>query len=224
MQGPARPLGARGDSVRGAVAVARTAAARPTRGERDRSEPRVDRLALQREHAEHALVDPAQRLPPDEPLQRPRRRARTRRSASDRFAPEPARPQPLEVLRRRVLRAVDDPQVLAARGTSRAGWARPARAPARRTSSGLTTIPSPPRAGQLLPPARSPAASARRVGHVDDRVRRSPAAAPGRPGRRSASVSMCQSVVLVRVDARPRSRAGGTGPASGRRATSTGQQ
>ena len=34
-----------------------------------RSEPRIDRLALQGEDAEHALVDPAERLPADEPLQ-----------------------------------------------------------------------------------------------------------------------------------------------------------
>ena len=33
-----------------------------------RSEPRIDRLAFQREHSEHALMHPSQRLPLHEPL------------------------------------------------------------------------------------------------------------------------------------------------------------
>ena len=93
---------------------------------------------------------------------------------------------------------------------------RPARAGPRATkSSGLTTMPSPPRAGQLLPPARSPpprspGRSRRRPGTA------SRAAAPGRPRQTVGQRLHVPDVVPVRVDAALASPAGGTAPAAGR--------
>ena len=90
------------------------------------SQTRVDRLALQREHAEHALVDPPQRFALDEPLESfdPQRELAKRQRS---FARQPAFAQPLEVFGQRVLRPVDDPQILAAAALDR--WLQqPARA------------------------------------------------------------------------------------------------
>src|SRR5262245_61734782 len=85
-----------------------------TQGAKDkplRSQPRIDRLALQREHGEAALMDAPQWLAAHEPLQR----FHTERKLAQRqrpLGPQGARAQPVEVLRRRVFRAIDDPQIL----------------------------------------------------------------------------------------------------------------
>ena len=76
------------------------------------SQPRIDRLALQGEDAEHALVDAPERLPlhePFEPFDSQRELAQSQRS----LPRKPPLAQPLEVLGQRVLRPVDDPQILA---------------------------------------------------------------------------------------------------------------
>src|SRR3984893_3869899 len=75
------------------------------------SEARVHRLAFQGEDAEDALVDAAQRLAADEALQAfdAERELPQRQRA---LHAEAARAQPVEVRQHRVLRAVDDPQVL----------------------------------------------------------------------------------------------------------------
>src|SRR5690242_12803857 len=75
------------------------------------SEARVDRLAFQRQHPEDALVDAPQRLHPREALQRldTERELAQRQRALCRQA---ARAEPLQVVRGRVLRTVDDAQVL----------------------------------------------------------------------------------------------------------------
>src|SRR5438105_3371629 len=75
------------------------------------SQSRVHRLALQSEHAEDAFVHTPKRLLRHEPLQRlqPQRElARGQRP----LGAHAAGPQPLQVLSRGVLRAIDDPQVL----------------------------------------------------------------------------------------------------------------
>lgn len=74
-------------------------------------QPRIHRFALQCQYTEHAFVDTSQRLMVHEscePLQPERELAQCERA----LAPEPPRPQPLQVLRRRVLGAIDDPQIL----------------------------------------------------------------------------------------------------------------
>ena len=75
-------------------------------------QPRIDRLALQREDAEHALVHAPERLALHEALEAfdPQRELAQRQRPLPR---QPALAQPLEVLGQRVLRPVDDPQVLA---------------------------------------------------------------------------------------------------------------
>src|SRR4051812_19569771 len=74
-------------------------------------QPRVDRLALEGEDAEDALVDAAERLAADEPLERldPERELAMGEPA---LAREPPLAQPLEMLGHVVLGAVDDPEVL----------------------------------------------------------------------------------------------------------------
>src|SRR5688572_30819957 len=76
-------------------------------------QPWVDRLALQRQHAGHALVDPAQRLAASEPLQ-PLDPQRKLTQGQPALPPDAAYPQPLQVRRLQVLRSVDDPQILRA--------------------------------------------------------------------------------------------------------------
>src|SRR5438132_9310110 len=81
------------------------------RAARLRSEPGVDGLALQGEHPEHALVHAVQRLLPHEPLER----LDPECELPDRERPLVAEvpfPKALEIFGRRVLRAVDDPEVL----------------------------------------------------------------------------------------------------------------
>ena len=60
-------------------------------------EPRVDRLALQGQHAEDALVDAAQGLVADEPLQ-PFDSERELAMGQPALAGQPALPEPFEVL------------------------------------------------------------------------------------------------------------------------------
>src|SRR5690606_41397290 len=76
------------------------------------SQPRVDGLALEREHAEHTLVDESQRRLVHEPLERLESQAElaNREAALSR---QPPRAQPLEVLLRVGLRPGDGPQVFA---------------------------------------------------------------------------------------------------------------
>src|SRR5437868_6372761 len=76
-------------------------------------QPGVDRLALQREDAEHALVHAVERLPAHETLQG----LDAERELPDRERALPSqRPgaETGEIRRRRVLRPVDQPEVLAA--------------------------------------------------------------------------------------------------------------
>src|SRR5215472_6296942 len=71
----------------------------------------VDRLALQGQHPEDALMHAEQRLAPDEPFQR----LHPERELADRQGPlaaEVALAQPVQVAGQRVFGAVDDPQVL----------------------------------------------------------------------------------------------------------------
>ena len=75
------------------------------------SEPRVHRLALQGQDAEDALVDPPQRLPPHEPLQ-PLDPQGELAQGQRPLPPQAPGPEPGEVRLGRVVRAVDDPQVL----------------------------------------------------------------------------------------------------------------
>ena len=77
------------------------------------SQPRVHRLRLQGQHPEHRLVDPPQRLALGQPVER----LQAERVLAERERPLVVRKRPrsrVEVLRAGVLRAVDDPQVLAA--------------------------------------------------------------------------------------------------------------
>ncbi len=118
-----------------------------------------------------------------------------------------ARAQALEVARAGVLRAVDDPQVLAARGTSRP--AGPGRARPRATkSSGLTTMPSPPARSapptSAMPRPRSSGRSRPRRGTA------SPAAAPASARAEPRQRLHVPDVVAGRRGPRPRWPAGGT--------------
>jgi hypothetical protein len=90
------------------------------------SQHRIHRLALECERAEDALVDPPQRLAADETLQC----LDTEGELADREQPLPAqtpRPEPAEVLFRRIIWPVGDPQVLPAPAHFTAGCARPRR-------------------------------------------------------------------------------------------------
>src|SRR5206468_634302 len=84
-----------------------------SRGAARRSEARVDRLALERQDPEDALVDAVQRLLAREALQRlhAQRELAQRQRA---LGPQAAAAQPRQVLGQGVLRAIDDAQVLAA--------------------------------------------------------------------------------------------------------------
>ena len=91
---------------------------RVSREQVDLLQPRIDRLALQREDAEHALVNASERLSLDEALESfdaQRELAQRQRS----LPRQAAFAQPLEVLGQRVLRPVDDPQILAAAALDR---------------------------------------------------------------------------------------------------------
>src|SRR6188508_1805139 len=83
------------------------------RGLEGPSETRVDRLALERQDAEDALVDASQRLASREALE-PFDAERELAGGERPLRREAARAQPGEVLGQVVLRAVDDPEVLAA--------------------------------------------------------------------------------------------------------------
>src|SRR5262245_47181176 len=77
------------------------------------SQPRVDRLALERQYREGAFVHPAQRLARDEacqPLVAERELVERELALAGKAAPA----QPLDVLRRVVFRAVDDAQIFPA--------------------------------------------------------------------------------------------------------------
>src|SRR5215470_20035212 len=76
------------------------------------SQPRIDRLALQRQHREYAFMHPPQRLARDEALQRlmAERELAHREIA---LAGEAARAEANQVLRRIVLRTIDDAQIFA---------------------------------------------------------------------------------------------------------------
>ena len=79
-------------------------------------------------------------------------------------------------------------------------------------------MPSPPAPGQLLPPGRRP--RPRCLGSVTSTTRYGVArSSPDRPRRRPGQRLHVPDVVAVDVDAGPRSPAGGTARASGRRAT-----
>src|SRR4051812_28613865 len=83
--------------------------ARPARP----SQPRIDRLALQGEDGEDALVNPPQGVAGDEALQSlDAERELVQRQRP--LRPQAARAEAGEVRLVRVVRAVDDPQVLAA--------------------------------------------------------------------------------------------------------------
>src|SRR5690625_3399485 len=98
-----------GSSSRNAVLATRIP---PTAGAGG-SEPRIHRVGLQGEHTEHALVHPPQRLTGGEPAQRlqPERVLPRGQGA---LVPGVPVPQPPQVLRLGVVRAVHDAQVLPA--------------------------------------------------------------------------------------------------------------
>src|SRR5665213_541645 len=78
---------------------------------RSRLQSRIDWLALQRQHAEHALMHPPERLAADETLQgldTHCKLAQGQRPLGGEAAPSEA----FQVFRRIVFRAVDDPQIL----------------------------------------------------------------------------------------------------------------
>src|SRR5260370_13548989 len=121
------------------------------RAETGRSEPRVDRLALQREHAEHAFVHAKGGLAADEPLERLDSQ-RALGGGQRPLAPEAALPQPVQVTGQRVLRPVDDPQALRPPALDpRLGDAAPA--PHDRLGR-LDHHALPASSGKLLPPPR----------------------------------------------------------------------
>ena len=77
-----------------------------------RLQPRIDRLALQGEDAEHALVNAPERFSLHEPFEPfdPQRELAQRQRSLTRKTPLA---QPLEVLGQGVLGPVDDPEILA---------------------------------------------------------------------------------------------------------------
>lgn len=86
-------------------------AAKPVR--RTFLQPRIDRLTLQREYSEHTLVNSSQRFTPDETPERlnPQRKLPDSQGTLPGQPPIPKAPQ---ILRRRVLGAIDDPQIFSA--------------------------------------------------------------------------------------------------------------
>src|SRR5262245_36759774 len=114
-------------------------------------QPRIARLALEREHPEHTLVDAPQRLAPHEAFER----LETERELAPRertLRGHRARAQPAHLVRRRVVRPVDDAQILAAAALDRRLHEAPATARDevhRLHDDALAAGPS-----QLLPPRR----------------------------------------------------------------------
>ena len=75
------------------------------------SEPRIHRLAFQRQYTEHAFVHAAQRLAPNESLER----FDAECELAQRQRPlcgETALPETIQVLRKGVLRTIDDPEII----------------------------------------------------------------------------------------------------------------
>lgn len=151
------------------------------------SQPRVHRLALEREHTEDALVHAPHRLAPDETLERldaERELAQCERA----LAAEPALAQPFEVVRQRVLGTVNDAQVLAPAALDRRLHQTPLAAG--HEVERLTTIPSPPRS---VNSSHQRIASASLAGSVTS-TRWCSVAKSSRSAARpiAASVAMCQ--------------------------------
>ena len=82
-----------------------------------RLQARVHRFTFERQNRERALMHPAERLALDEPLQCFHAQGELPQSKRT-LRPKPTRAQSFQVLRRRVLRSVDDPQVLFPPGIS----------------------------------------------------------------------------------------------------------
>ena len=137
------------------------------------------------------------------------------RSASERLRAEAALAQPLEVGRVGVLGAVDDPQVLAAAALDRR-LHQAACGPRATKSSGLTTIPSPPRAVSSSHQRRRPRLLSASV-DVDDAGPASRAAA-GRPAARRSPGRPCARRGRGRRGRAPRRRAPWNGARRSRRA------
>src|SRR6266542_2999573 len=166
-----------------------------TADDADFSEPRIDGLALERQHAEDALMDAAQRLAADEALERldaEREFANGERA----LAAEAAGAKTLEVGGLGVLGAVDDAQVLAPARLERG--LDEAAAAAGEELERLDDHPLAAAFGKLFPPCGAGALTLG-VGGVDDDVR-------GWMEQvvRGAEVGEClhvPEVVLVDVDA-----------------------
>ena len=114
-----------------------------TIADRGKLKPRIDGFAFQRQYAECAFVDSAKRFVANEALQGlDSQHEFTERERT--FATEPSDTQAREILVRVVVGAIDNPQIFSA-AAFYAGCTSPFLS---RTvkSSGLTTMPSPPRA------------------------------------------------------------------------------
>src|SRR6266568_2585705 len=91
------------------------------------SKPRIDWFTLEREHAEHALVNATQRFASDEPLQTLNAQRKFPQGERS-LGREATIPQPLEVFRREIVGTVNQPEVF--RTATLHGWlqqATPAR-------------------------------------------------------------------------------------------------
>lgn len=135
----------------------------------DEDYSRGDRLA-QCEHAEDALVDAVERFPAEEALQ-PLNSERELPDGQGSLVGQAPLPQPLKVLRRRVLRPVDDPQVLAPAHLH--SWLDQAAASVDHADEGLHDHPFASRGSHLLPPLHT-RRLALRIVRVDHDVPRGP--------------------------------------------------
>src|SRR5437867_3977607 len=134
-------------------------------GRRDAaSKPRINRLALERQHPEDALVDPIERLLLDEAVERLEAEGELAKGERA-LGAQASLAQALEVLGERVLGTVDDAKVLAPAALESGLDQPPPRAHEeveRLDDHPLRTAP-----GDRLPPART-GLLARRVGHIHD--------------------------------------------------------
>ena len=128
------------------------------------SKPRINRLALERQHPEDALVDPIERLLLDEAVERLEAEGELAKGERA-LGAQASLAQALEVLGERVLGTVDDAKVLAPAALESGLDQPPPRAHEeveRLDDHPLRTAP-----GDRLPPART-GLLARRVGHIHD--------------------------------------------------------
>ena len=161
----------------------------PDDGTQPSSETRIDRLALERENAEDALVDAVQRVTARRTVRATRSRGRIRGAPSS-ASSQASFAKSLEVLGSRVIRPIDDPEILGASALH--GGLNESALTARDEVFRLHHNAFAAASRHFLPPRRR-MLLARRVGELHVRERGRDKTASGQPRQSCRSVCICQT-------------------------------